>query len=841
MQRLIQDIRYALRQLTHAPGFAATVIITLALGIGANAAIFTIFDQVLLRMLPVQKPRELVRFEWTGAFSGSASSFGGDSSNYFSYPMYKDLRDKNAVFTGVLAAVRGGVGVSWNDQAENKDAEIVSGNYFNLLGLKPAVGRLFTDADDTAKNANPVVVLAYDYWKTHFNASRDVAGKTLLINGHPFTILGVGPAGFHSAIDGYTPGVFVPISMEEVAMPWAASRDDLNNHQSIWLTLIARLKPGVTRQQAEVSLGPLWHALRAQELTGYGSVSARFKDRFLNQTHLSVKDDSTGFMPAHADLRTPLMVLMGMVSVLAAMCAINVATLLLLRAAGRVREISMRYALGAARLRIISQLLAEGGVLGACGAIAGVLISPLIAHTLVGMISNSDDPTQTPYSASVDVRILLFALALSILVTLLFSAAPALQFLRPRLAETLRQNTGTASRASQRFRKVAVGLQISLTVLLLGGAGLFLRTLTYLRSQNVGFQTAHLVSFDVDPTIAGYGDDRTAAVETNVMDALREIPGVQQAAGTTDPELSGDSSGSNFSVQGHVSPEDEDMTFETPGISTNYFATLRQPILVGREFSSADAKGATQVAVVNLTFAKRFYGSPQNALGRLLGFGQGNKEKYDITIVGVVGDVRHQNMHDAPRGTIYRPYLQQAHPTGLRMYVFTGQKPESIESAIRERIHRLDPKLVVDGMRTMEQQIDISVSNQRALAMLAAGFSSLAMLMTAVGLYGVLAFATSQRTREIGVRMALGAQRSSVVILVMREMALTAVIGVAVALPAAFGLSRLLVSQLYGVQPGDPLTLLACVLISALMVILAAAIPARRAASVDPMNALRSE
>jgi putative ABC transport system permease protein len=840
MNKLIQDIRYAVRQLTHAPGFAATVIITLALGIGANSAIFTIFDQVILRMLPVQKPKELVRFNWTGAFSGSMSAFGGDSKNYFSYPMYKDLRDHNSVFSGVLAADRAGVGVSWHDQAENQDAEIVSGNYFDLLGLKPVVGRLLMSSDVTQKGADPVVVLSYAYWKTRFNASPDVPGKAVLINGHPFTILGVAPEGFHSAIDGYSPGVFLPITMNEIAMPWTTPRNDFTNHNSIWLTLIARLKPGVSREQAETSLGPLWYALRAQELAARNSASPHFKESFM-KTHLSVIDDSTGFMPQHADLRTPMMVLMGMVGVLAAMCAVNVATLLLLRAAGRVREISMRYALGAARSRIISQLLIEGATLGACGAVAGVLISPIIARTLVSMLIKADDASQAPYSASVDTRILLYTLALSVLITLAFSIAPALQFLRPRLAEALRQNTGTASKASQRFRKIAVGLQISLTVLLLGAAGLFLRTLTNLRGQNIGFQSEKVVSLDVDPTLAGYGDDRTAQVETGVIDAIRGVPGVLQAAGTTDPELEGDSSRSNFTVQGHVESESEDMNFETPWITTSYFASLRQPILVGREFAASDTKGSPLVAVVNLTFAKRFFGTPQNALGRLVAEGGGDSVKPDTTIVGVVGDVKHQNLRDATTGTIYRPYLQEAHPGGLEIYALTGQTPQSVESAIRDRIHRLDPKLVVDSMRAMDEQVDRSVSNEHALAMLAISFSVLALLMTAVGLYGVLAFATSQRTREIGVRMALGAQRISVVILVMREMALTAVIGVAVALPAAFGLSRLLTSQLYGVQPGDPVTLLVCVLATALMVALAAAIPARRAASVDPMKALRSE
>lgn len=840
MNHFLHDIRYAVRQLRRSPGFAVTVIVTLALGIGANTAIFTIFDQVLLRMLPVQRPKELVRFEWKGSFDGSMSGFGGDSGNYFSYPMYKDLRDRNTVFTGMLAAVRTGVGVSWHDQAENKDAEVVSGNYFELLGLKPVVGRLFNDTDDTEKNANPVLVLSYDYWKTRFNAEPDVVGKTILINGHPFTILGVAPEGFHSAIDGYTPGVFLPISMEEVAMPWMASRHNLDNHQSTWLTLIARLQPGVTRQQAEASLGPLWYSLRAQELTGYKSPSAHFRDGFLNHTHLSVKDDSTGFMPERADLRMPLLVLMGMVAVLAIMCAVNIATLLLLRAAARVREISMRYALGASRSRIIVQLLIEGSVLGACGAIAGVMLSPAIARVLVRLMVNSSDPTQTPYSAAVDGRILCFTLALSVLVTLAFSAAPALQFLRPRLAETLRQNTGTASKTSQRFRKIAVGLQISLTVLLLGGAGLFLRTLTNLRSQNVGFQTTHLVSFDVDPTLAGYGDDRTAQVETNVLDAVRGIPGVEQAAGTNDPELSDEQQFSNYTVQGYSAREDENVTFEVPWVTPDFFSTLHQPILLGREFSSADTQGSPKVAIVNLTFARRFYGTPQNALGRLITEGAGNV-KLDTMIVGVVGDVKHENLRATARGTIYRPYLQLPHPNGLTLYARTAQAPESVESAIRARIHQLDPKLVADDMRTMEEQIDLSVSNARTLALLAGCFSALALLMTAVGLYGVLAFATAQRTREIGIRMALGSQRRAVVMLVMREMAMTSVIGVAVALPAAFGLSRLFRSQLYGVQPGDPVTLMCCVAACALMVILAAAIPARRAASVDPITALRAE
>jgi len=841
MSAMNQNFRYAVRQLMRAPGFAATVIVTLALGIGANSAIFTIFDQVLLRTLPVEQPRELVRFEWTGAFSGSTSAFGGGGKNYFSYPMYKDLRDKNTVFDGVIAAMRGGLGVSWNNQAEDDDAEIVSGNYFSVLGLKPAAGRFFTDAEDQAKNANPVLVLGYEYWRTRMNASPDVIGQTLLINGHPFTILGVAPADFQSAVDTYKPAVFVPIHMVEVAMPWVSPRDNLNSHKSLWLTVVARLKPGTTIEHAQAAMGPLWHALREEELKGYSEASARFRDRFVTQSRLLVKDDATGFMPRRADLSMPLKVLMGMVGVVAAMCAVNVAILLLLRAAGRIREISVRYALGASRGTIIAQLMLEGGVLGLCGAVAGVGITPLITKALVRLITSSDDVMQTPYSTSVDGRILLFSLALSIVVTLLFSLAPALQFLRPQLAEALRQSAGTSSRSAQRFRKAAVGVQIALTVLLLGGAGLFVRTLSNLRGQSVGFETRHLISFNIDPTLAGYGEDRMAQMETRVLEAVRAVPGVLDAAGTTDPEISGDNSSGNMTVQGYKEAEDEDMNFERPRITPHYFSTLRQPMLAGRDFTEADAKGSAEAAIVNLVFAKRFYGSPQNAIGRLLGEGGGKDVKTNISIVGVVGDVHHSSMTDAPKATVYQPYLQDPHPGGLQIYAQSGPDPKAVEEAVRGSVHRIDPKLIVDGMRTMEEQVDISVSNQRALAMLAASFSALALLLTAIGLYGVLAFATTQRTREIGVRMALGAQRSNVVLLVMREMAWTAMIGVAVALPATYAVGRLFASQLYGVKPGDPATLAVCVLATGVMMALAAALPARRAASVEPMKALRSE
>jgi len=840
MQNTIQDVRYALRQLRKSPAFAATVVLTLGLGIGANAAIFSLFDQALLRMLPVEKPKELVRFHWSGAFNGSMSSFGGDSFNYLSYPMYKDLREQNQVFSGMLASDKANVGISWHNQAESRDAEVVSGNYFQVLGLKPAIGRLFSAQDETGKNANSVAVLSYDYWRTRFDGSPTIVGQSILVNGHPFTVVGVAPAHFDSAIGAFRPSMFVPVTMVEQAIPWRTPIDDLKNHRSVWLTVVARLKPGVTLAQAQAGLGPLWHSLRAAELAESKNQSARYRQKFLDESRLTVLDDSRGFSPGRTDLEKPLIILMSMAGLLVIMCAINVATLLLLRASARAREMSMRYALGARRGRVMSQLFTEGGILGLAGAAAGLLLAPIVTHTLVRLMTNADPGTE-PYSATIDHRVLLFTLAVSVLASLAFSIAPVLHFFRPNLAQSLRQTSGTASMESQRFRKIAVGVQIGLTVLLLGCAGLFVRTLDNLRHEQVGYVVDHLVTFSLDPSNSGYGEDRASQILISALDTMNRLPGVTSAAGSNDPEMSGDTETSNYSIQGYKPSEDEKMNFEQPRITARFFATLKQPILAGREFTDADAKGQPKVAVVNLAFAKRFFGSASNAIGKQIAAGAGDDIKYDTTIVGVVGDIRHTDLRTPLGAAVYQPYLQMNHPTGMSIYIRTVQQPQSIESAIREAMRQLDSTLVVDGLRTMEEQAFRSASDERALAMLAIGFSVLAMVLAGVGLYGVLAYATQQRTREIGVRLALGAQRSTVVVLIVREMLLVSGVAILVALPATAMLARLFRSQLYGVQSTDPLTLAAAVVMAAVMIGLASALPARRAAGVQPMRALRTE
>jgi len=604
--------------------------------------------------------------------------------------------------------------------------------------------------------------------------------------------------------------------------------------------MVGRLKPGVTSTQAQTQLGPLWHNLRAYELTLYKSSSDRFKKQFLNDSRLNVVDDSKGFSPNRMDLETPLIILMSMAGLLVAMCAINVATLLLLRAAGRAREMSMRYALGAKRSRIVSQLLTEGLLLGAVGAVAGLALAPLVARTLVRLLTNAD-PGNEPYSAAIDAHVFLFTLAVALVASLLFSLAPVLHFIRPDLIQALRQSSGTASRGAQRFRKLAVGAQIALSVLLLGGAGLFVRTLDNLRHQQVGFETGHLSTFNLDPTDSGYGEDRAVPIVTNALEAVQRIPGVTLAAATTDPELTGDNTINNFAVEGHKAVEGENTDFEAPWITPGYFATLKQSLLAGREFTAADAAGAPKVAVVNLAFAKQFFGSAQNALGRGVTEDPEAPSSRTAAIVGVVGDIKHQDLRAAPTPTVYRPYLQIVHPRGVVVYARTAQAPETVEGAIRQSLHQLDPTLVVDGLRSMDAQVDRSTSDERALAFLAIGFSALALVLAAVGLYGVLAYSIEQRTREIGVRLALGAQRSNVVVLVLREMTVIAVIATAIALPSIVALARLFRSQLYGVATYDGLTLGGAVMLSAVMVTLAAILPARRAASVEPMQALRTE
>ena len=836
MRTILHEVRLGLRQMRKAPAFTVVAVLTLALGIGANTAVFTLLDQALLRSLPVSHPGQLVRLRFTGASPGHVHSYGGDDKDYFSYPMYRDLRDKNNVFDGILASDQCQAGVQWNNAPDLASCEMVSGNYFQVLGVQPAIGRVIVPSDDVPNSA-PVVVLSFNYWKTRFGADPRVINQTLLINAHPFTIIGVSAPGFRSVVAGQTPKIFVPIMAHPVIEPRFQVLDD---HKSRWLTLAARLKSGETPAAAEAGINPLWSALRAEEFPLFKNSTEHFHHVFFDNAHLTVLDASKGFSPLRDQIGVPLLIVMAMVGLVVLMACVNISSLLLVRASGRSREMSVRYAMGASRWQIIRQLLIEGLLLGTLGGSVGVIVAPVATRALVRSVVVGD-ASQFPFNTNIDLRILLFNFLIAFAASVVFSLAPALRFLTPDLVSSLKQQTGTSAASPLRFRRITVGLQIGLSLMLVVGAGLFVRTLQNLESQNVGFVTDHLVTFGINPQLAGYRQEQVSPLHQRVLDALAALPGVHSVGGTDDPDLADDDTVSNFSIAGYEAKDDEDMGMENPSVTPGYFAALQLPLLAGRTFTDQDVAGQPSVAVVNASFARKYFGDPQHAIGRMVGHGHGPDAKLDLQIVGVVGDAKHIGVRGDIRRTVYQPFLQNAKPGMLQYYVRTWQSPEAAEATIRSALQNFDSKLVLDTMRTMDEQIADNLTNDRLVALLAIVFATLATVLAAIGLYGVLAYTTAQRTREIGIRMAMGAQRISVVRMVLVDVLWLAGISIALTIPVALLLARAIRSQLYGVSSFDPVTLLTGTLLVAMVVLLAALLPAKRAASVEPMKALRTE
>jgi len=837
LSNLAQDLRYATRQLRRAPAFAAIAIATLALGIGANTAIFSLIDQALLRALPVRDPNELVILEGTGtAWNGHFSNHGGDAEAYFTYPMYKDLRDQSHAFEGLIATAPSDIGYSFQGNAQTDRAEIVSGNYFNVLGVEPALGRVFTQADDTAPGANPVAVLSFDFWRNHLGANPNIVGQQVAINGQPFQIVGVAAPRFRSAIWGETPGFFVPMSMLDRIIPGAGKR--LTDHTDKWMNILGRLNAGESRTQAETALAPLWHSLRADELKSLGHRSSRFADDYLTRSRLHILPGASGFSYQRDDYQKPLFAIMAMAVLVLLIASVNVGSLLLVRAAARVREFSLRSALGARPTRIVQQLVLEGLLIGLGGGIAGMLLAPTALRAIVHQL-NGDEATGA-FSTAIDLRLLAFNFVIALAVSLVFSLAPALQVLRPDLTATLKQQSGTGTGTMLTFRRSVVCLQIGLSILLLIGAGLFVRTMQNLRHVDVGFTTAHLVTFGINPKLSGYAPAAVPALHQRVLDTLTALPGVQSVAATDDPELADTGQSGNVSVSGYTAAPEEDYDVEMPWVNSAYFSTLRVPVLAGRIFTEAEAQNSP-VAVVNETFAKHFCGTPSACIGRMMAEGGGNAVKLNIQIIGVVRDLKHKTVRDAAVPTYFRPLQQSTTPGKLFLYVRTSEDPAQALSTIRRTMQQLDPTLAVSSLRTMDQQIDDTLTNERMIVLLAISFGILATLLAGIGLYGVLAYVTAQRTREIGVRIALGSTRIAISGIILTDLLKLAGISIAVSVPLAFGLTRLLKSQLFGVSSGDPITYASVVLLVGVVAILAALVPAHRAATVDPVKALRSE
>lgn len=814
-----------------------TAVLTLALGVGANTAIFSLLDQALLRSLPVRSPEQLVVLRGTGkAWEGHSSNHGGGVEQSFSYPMYWDLRDKGtAVFDGLIATAPVEVGTTRNKVSELVDGEVVSGNYFSVLGVKAAQGRLLTASDDTVPGANPVVVLSYAYWQTHMGSDANVAGETISINGAPFVIAGVAAPEFQSAVWGQVPDLFVPMSMLDVVAPGKGKR--LQDHTDRWMNIVGRLKPGETPQHAQMAIAPLWHALRAEELKALGSQPQRFVDEYLTRSQLLVAPGSRGLSYNRDSLEKPLYAVMGMAFLVLLIAAVNVASLLLVRSAARVREFSLRYALGANARRVVQQLLLEGLLIGIAGGVAGLLIAPLCLRVLVERLS-TDGPSA--FSTTLDARLLAFNFAIAVAVSVLFSLAPAVQLLRPDIVNSLKQQTTTASGGTLNFRSLVVSLQVGLSVLLMVGSGLFVRTMQNLRHVDTGINTSHLITFHVNPLLSGYAKEKIPALHQQILETMAALPGVQAVGATNDAELADTGHSGNVTVEGYTAPPDEDFPIEIPYVSANFFHAMQEPVLAGRSFGEDDDAAHPLVGIVNESFAKHYFATPAAAVGRRIVGGDGKPGEY-MTIVGVTRDAKHGNLRDAAGPTLFSPMKQAKTADQLYLYLRTATPPEQSFAMVRQAMKQIDPGLAVDSMRTMEEQIDTTLSNERMIELLAISFGLLATMLAGVGLYGVLAFSTTQRTREIGIRIALGSTRLGVSRLVLADVLRLAGIGIVLAIPCSVLLGRLLRSQLFGVSSADPLTLAGVILLIAIVAVIAAIVPARRASSVDPTTALRAE
>jgi putative ABC transport system permease protein len=833
----VQDIHFALRQMRRSPGFVVTAVLTLALGVGANTAVYSLLDQALLRSLPVSKPEQLVVLSVPGkAWSGHSSDHGAGEEKSFSYPMYRDLRDQAKVFDGLIATAPAPVGIAHDRTSEVVDAEIVSGNYFSVLGVGPARGRLLSQTDDTAPGANPVAVLSYHYWMTHLGGDPNVVGKTIALNSHSFEVIGVAPENFQSAVWGQTPDLFVPMSMLDTVIPGKGKR--LTDHTDRWMNVLGRLREGETTAQAEAGVAPLWHALRAEELKALGHKPPPFVDEFLTHSRLVIEPGARGLSYTRADMETPLVAVMAMASLVLLLAAVNVASLLLVRSAARVQEFAVRYAMGARSARILQQLLIEGALIGVLGGAAGMLLAPAAMRLLVRRITAVDETSA--FHATLDARLFFFGLAVALGVSLLFSLAPAIQLLRPDLVTALKQKASTATGGVLGLRRVVVSVQIGLSVLLLIGAGLFVRTIENLRHVNAGFNTTHLVTFNISPVLAGYQQAQIAALEVRVIDTMRNLPGVQAVAASDDSELTSNSHNGNVTVAGYTPPANEDFDVEKNIVNFDYFHAMQVPLVVGRAFNQADDATGQPVAIVNETFVRHYFSSPAAAIGGRVANGGGNDLHY-MTIVGVARDTRHTNLRDPSVPTLFTPLGQGDAPGRLYFYMRTAMPPEQMFATVRAAMRSVDAALTVADLRTMDEQVERSIANERMIEVLALAFGMLATLLAGVGMYGVLSYSTLQRTREIGIRMALGSSRLSITALVVKEMVRLGVIGVVVAVPCAILLARGVRSQLFGVSAADPLTLAAVVLLMGVVGLAAALLPARRAANVEPMEALRAE
>jgi predicted permease len=832
----VRNLKLAVRTLFKTPFVTAVAVISLALGIGANAAIYSLFDEMLLQALPVREPERLVNLGAPGPKPGSQScNQSGDCDLVFSYPMFRDLERRQTVFTGIAGHYIFGANLAFRGQTLDGEGVFVSGSYFPVLGLRPALGRLLTPADDNTIGGHFVTVLSHSYWETRLGARRDVIGDKIIINGHPMTIVGVAPRGFEGTTLGSRPRVYVPISMRAQMHP---GFEGFDKRRTYWIYLFARLRPGVTIDRARASLNALYRPIINEvEAPLQEGMSAQRMKQF-RARQITLEEGRRGQSSVHGEAKTPLILLLAITGIVLLIACANIANLLLARAAGRSLEMAVRLSLGASRRQVLSQLLTESVVL----AVLGGLVSLLIANwTLRGIAAIMPPEAAQTLHASLRLPVIAFAGALSIGTGLLFGMFPAIHSTRPDLVTTLRAGSGkhSGARAAARFRTSLVTAQIALSMALLISAGLFIKSLRNVSRVDLGLRADSVVKFGISPERNGYSRSRSRALFLRVEEELARIPGVTGVTAARVPLIAGSNWGSDVSVQGFERGPDTDANSRFNQVSAGYFRTLGMPLLAGREFTRADDAGGPRVAVVNEAFAKKFK-LGREAVGKRMGFGR-HSDSMNLEIVGLVRNAKYSEVKQEVPPLFFTPYLQDTTIGALNFYVRTSVGTTQLLRVIPSVIASLDPNLPVEELKTLPQQIRENVFLDRMISMLSAAFAALATLLAAVGLYGVLAYTVAQRTREIGVRMALGADQARVRAMVLRQVGVMTLIGCLIGVAAALGIGRAASSLLFELKGNDPLVISIATVLLAIVALGAGYIPARRASQVEPMQALRYE
>ncbi len=837
--RFLQDLRYAFRNLAKSPGFLVLAVITLGLGISANTAIFSLFYQVLLRSLPVPEPDRLAVFHVEKLGMPGRNS----SDNYetvFSYPMYRALRDGARSFRGI--AIRSGESLQLleNGSAERVQAEVVSGNFFDVLGLRPAAGRLLSQSDDQIGGGNPVIVLSYAYWLKHFGGKGSAVGTTLTLNQKIFTVAGVAPEGFRGVLSGNSLDIYVPLSLLPAVDPGWKKFDRPSMSR---FTILGRLNEGVSREQATAELAPLFAATIEDEMTQLKISSPATRKR-LESAHLQLVPAARGLNQLERQWKKPLVVLVCMVGLLLVIGCANLANLLLARGVNRSRDTAIRLALGASRSRIISLLLAESLLVAIGGALLGIALTPVLTAGVLKLLPVSESGGWL--TGSVSLPVLAFCTFLMAVTGVVSGLAPAWQSSRTSEGSVLADRSASSGgQLSPRVRQGLVVGQLALSLVLLSTAGLFGRSLINLMRHDPGFRADNLLSFSLDTGDAGYTVERGVALYDEVLKRLAAQPGVQSASIADIVPMSNSDSGTNVTVEGYTAADGEDTDSDFNSVGAGYFRTLGTRVLAGREFDEHDVVGSEKVAIVNQAFVKRFISSQnrsRNPVGMKMTRGGG--KTLDLQIVGVVQDLQNMSLREPVKPGFYLPYAQsKVGATNFKasFIVRTKGDPAAMTSVARNIVSQLDRSLPLFDVETMPARLDDSIYTDRLLAALTTAFGTLAMLLTAVGLYGMIAYVVSRRTAEIGIRMALGATQVNVVILVLREVGLLAIFGVIGGLVLSYSATQAIQSQLFGVKGIDPFILAGTILVLGLVSLLAGAIPAMRAARIQPLAALRHD